>query len=136
MQISIVLQHTRIADFWKALPVKRGEIIVFKSSADLLCTISPEIEEDHTVVVLDFTHRTVFVRDDKGRQILIYYTAFFAVCADCLFRSGKGTAFSQHMGIPAPLYHTPICFISVHCNIHTAAAAGDSHIKIPIAQFT
>ena len=40
------------------------------------------------------------------------------------------------MSVPAGLYHSPVSFVTVHSNFHTAAAAGDADIETVIRQFS
>ena len=135
IQIAVILKHAGIYHVRPRAPVKIGEVFIFKGHAQLNRTVAAEVKENYAVLILNRSDRRSVFGNNKGRQVLIDHTRIFLPVRFNGFPGGsKHAAFALYMRLPAFLHHAPVGLIPVHCNLHTAAAAGDFSIEGIIAK--
>ncbi len=135
-QVSVILQHT--GKVYLRL-LGHGELVkalvhIVESLGQLNGTVTAEVEQDHGIAVVNGTGGDTIFTNDEARQILIGIAALFTQCLDGFAGRRIHGAVSHNMDVPAPLYHRPVGFITVHGDGHTAAAGSDAAVEIIVVQ--
>ena len=135
IEVRIVLEHSGKINVRLVSAVKLVKFVAFvKCAADFLGTVAAEVEEDHAVPVFDLSYRFAVCRNDESRKILVNDAAFLAVCFDRFGRGRELTSLSVNMDVPSFLDHRPVCFVTVHRDLHTSAAACDTGIECIVVE--
>ena len=136
MQVTVVLQHAGKQNGGNANAIKGIKATVaVKGAGDLDGAVAAEVEEDDAVAVLDRTDGLAALGDNECRQILVQDAGDLgAVGGDGSLCALKGAPLAKHVRLPACLDHAPVCFVSVHGDLHTAAAGGDTSVEIGVVQ--
>ena len=131
MEVAVVLEHSRIYDLRCADAVEFVEVVSRLESLRYLDrAVSAEVEEDHGVTVVDRSDGLAVLGDNERIEILIDRARFLAVGLYSLFGGSKHSSLAEHMGLPSELNHMPICFVTIHCDLHASAARRDLYVEI------
>ena len=126
VKVAVVFEHTREDDVGNADAVEFVEISAcFEGLGDFDRAVAAEVVEDDAVAVLDRADGRAVFSDYECGEILVDYAGFRAVGFDGFFCGSELSAFTEHVGVPAVLDHLPVCFVTVHGDLHSAAAACD-----------
>ena len=136
VQVAVVFKHSGIDYLREAHAVELIERAFrsVKCAGDLNGAVATEVEENYAVAVLDRTDGSAVLGNDEGRKILVDHVVLVAVGLYRLGGGGELTSFAKHMGVPAALDHRPVSLVTVHCDLHSSAAAGDLYIEIGSAK--
>ena len=134
IQVAVVLQHTGKLHAGVVAPVELVKVLAVESQRDFLRPVAPEVKENHAVAVGNFRHRLAVPGDDESGQVLIDAADLGPVGFDSLPGGSEHPALTLHMGAPTLLHHGPVGFVTVHGDLHTAAAGGDGVVAAVGAQ--
>ena len=134
VKVTIILKHTCVKNSGNSLSVKLIKISTgLERLRDLDSSVTTEVVEDNTVAVIYCTNSLTILCNNKGRKILVDYLKLCSISIDSLLCGRKLSALTKHVSLPSALNHRPVCFISVHSNLHSAATGRDANIKAVIS---
>ena len=126
VEVAVVFKHTCVNNGRNANAVEFVEISAcLEGLGDLDRTVAAEVEEDYAVAVFNGAYGSAVFSDNECGEVLVDHAGFRAVGFDCFFCGSELSAFAENVGVPAVFNHLPVCFVTVHGDLHSAAAACD-----------
>ena len=126
MQVFVILGHTSKIYIWTLNAIKMRKIIIGEGLGHFNSAVSTKIDINYRIAVLNFTNRLAVLSNHKSGHILILQV--FCLLAE-RFNGLSGAcelaSFAQHVRMPSFLDHTPVIFITITGNYHTATARGN-----------
>ena len=135
MKVAVILEHTCVKNCGHSLAVELIKVSTgLKRLGDLDGTVTSEVIEDNAVAVLYGTYGLAVLCDNEGRKILVDDLGLCSVGVDSLLSGCKLSALAENVGLPACFNHSPVSLVSVHGDLHSAAAGCDSDIEGIVAK--
>mmetsp|Transcript_24664 Transcript_24664/g.79634 ORF Transcript_24664/g.79634 Transcript_24664/m.79634 type:complete len:269 (+) Transcript_24664:1169-1975(+) len=132
LQVSVVLHQPGKLEVLG--DVDTVELVKLRSAleglGDLNHAVRAEVEDDDRVIVLHLPDwRAGLIDYNKGVEVLVVGAGVGLELGDQLGSDGAGDVrLAQHVRLPPALHHLPLCLVTVHCNLHAAAAGRDARV--------
>ena len=135
VKVAVVLEHTCVNYLGNANSVELVELCsALKCLGDLDGTVATEVEEDNAVAILDSADGLAVLCNYERGEILVNDLGLISVGGDSLLCGCELSALTENVSLPACLNHTPVSLVSVHGDLHTAAARCDSDVEAIVAE--
>ena len=136
MKVAVILKHTCETYLGNTDSVKLIEALVaIERLGDLDGAVAAEVEENYAIAVLDGANGLAVLCNNEGRKILVKNAGdLSAEGGNSLLCRSKSTSLAQNVSLPASFNHAPVCFVSVHGNVHTSAAGSDTNVEVAVSQ--